>query len=101
MTPSGSQRALLAAQILWPAFLAAAILEMIVFSWVVPAGLQFGNWQPSQQTVYSVSFLIFWAACALASLLSHWVRAADAAVSSAQQAMHSVSATRRPMKKAL
>lgn len=101
MTPSSTPRTLLAAQILWPAFLAAAILEMVVFSWVVPAGLQFGSWQPSAQTVYSVSFLVFWAACATASLMTHWVRAADAAVSRAHDAMQGVSVTRRPMKKAL
>lgn len=49
--------------ILWPSFLMAGVLEMLVFSVVDPASLQwFGNtpieW--SAITVYSVAFLLFW-----------------------------------------
>ncbi len=84
MTTSGSSRATLMAQILWPAFLAAAVLEMVVFSWIDPASLQFGEWMPDHKTVYSLGFLVFWAACGLSALISHWVRDADAAATLAQ-----------------
>jgi hypothetical protein len=51
--------------IAWPAFLAAAVLEALVFAVVDPHELHwFGGaalgW--SVQSIYSVSFLIFWAA---------------------------------------
>jgi hypothetical protein len=68
-----TQRALHVAQILWPAFIVAAILEMVVFSWVDPSLLRFGAWQPDAQTVYSLAFLTFWVLVTLASLLSHWM----------------------------
>ena len=50
--------------IVWPAFLAAGVLEALVFSVLDPHELHwFGGaalgW--SVQSVYSVSFLIFWA----------------------------------------
>jgi hypothetical protein len=73
MTQQSSQRALHAAQILWPAFMAAAVMEMVVFSWVDPSGLRWGSWQPDSQTTYSLSFLVFWAVIAAASLISHWM----------------------------
>jgi hypothetical protein len=73
MTQQSSQRALHAAQILWPAFMAAAVMEMVVFSWVDPSGLRWGTWQPDSQTIYSLSFLVFWAVIAVASLISHWM----------------------------
>jgi hypothetical protein len=62
--------------IAWPAFLAAGVLEALVFSVLDPHELHwFGGaalgW--SVQSVYSVSFLIFWAvivtSTALTSLL--------------------------------
>lgn len=61
--------------ILWPAFLAACILELVVFAFVDPQELQwFGRdlgW--SRQAVYTGSFFVFWAvnmgACALTTLL--------------------------------
>ena len=51
--------------IVWPAFLAAGVLEALVFAVVDPHDLHwFGGaalgW--SAQSIYSVSFLIFWAA---------------------------------------
>lgn len=50
--------------ILWPAFLMAGVLEMLVFSVVNPGdlhglGLDALGW--SSQTIYSVAFLVFWA----------------------------------------
>jgi hypothetical protein len=52
-----TQRVLHAAQILWPAFLVAGVLEMVVFSWVDPTQLRIGQWQPDAQTTYSLAFL--------------------------------------------
>ena len=71
-----TQRILNAAQILWPAFVVAGILEMVVFSWVDPIDLRLGSWQPDAMTVYSVVFLVFWCLVAVASGLSHWLMTA-------------------------
>ena len=66
-----------ALQILWPAFMVAGVLEMLVFAVVDPADLRwFGGpsigW--STQAVYTVTFLLFWAlistAGAMTALLS-------------------------------
>lgn len=61
--------------ILWPAFLAACMLELLVFAFVDPHDLQWAG-QPlagSRQGVYTVAFFVFWcvgaAACALTWLL--------------------------------
>ena len=52
-------------QILWPAFLAAGVLDALTFAVVDPSELRwFGgpllDWPPL--AVYSVTFLIFWSA---------------------------------------
>jgi hypothetical protein len=69
------------AAILWPAFLVAAVLEMVVFAFVDPAALHAlrgGALPLSATAVYSLAFLAFWActsaACALTVLLE---RSAD------------------------
>lgn len=59
--------------ILWPAFLMAGILEMLVFAVVDPHEMRwFGGaligWTPV--AIYSVTFLIFWAAVATAGALT-------------------------------
>lgn len=62
--------------IAWPAFLVAAVLEMLVFAMVDPGDLSwFGqplDW--SRQAVYTVAFFVFWgvtmASSALTTLLS-------------------------------
>ena len=59
----------------WPAFLAACVLELLVFALVDPLELQWAGhalgW--SRQSVYTISFFVFWCvtlgACALATLL--------------------------------
>lgn len=68
-----TQRVLHAAQILWPAFLVAGVLEMVVFSWVDPTLLRIGQWQPDAQTTYSLAFFVFWGLVTASSLLSHWM----------------------------
>lgn len=54
--------------IAWPAFLAAAVMEMLVFAVVDPELL---HWQGqalewSRQGVYSLAFFVFWAVIAAA-----------------------------------
>lgn len=61
--------------IAWPAFLAACVLELMVFAFVDPGELHWAgdalHW--SRQAVYTVAFFVFWAvsagACALTALL--------------------------------
>ncbi|WP_103043609.1 hypothetical protein [Comamonas faecalis] len=62
--------------IVWPAFLMAAVLEMLVFAFVDPQMLQWFD-QPvnlSREGVYTVAFFVFWlvimGAGALTTLLS-------------------------------
>jgi len=74
-----TQRMLHAAQILWPAFLMAGVLEMLVFAWVDPGTLQFGGWEPDALTAYSLAFLVFWALIAIAASVSHWLMQHDGA----------------------
>jgi hypothetical protein len=64
------------AAILWPAFLVAAVLEILVFAFVDPASLHTVSGaalELSDRAVYSIAFLLFWlctsAACALTVLL--------------------------------
>lgn len=61
--------------IAWPAFLAACLLELVVFAFVDPLDLQWYG-QPlawPRQGIYTASFFVFWvislAACALTTLL--------------------------------
>jgi len=61
--------------IAWPAFLAACVLELMVFALVDPQELQWSGqglgW--SRDTVYTLAFFAFWlvsmGACALTTLL--------------------------------
>lgn len=61
--------------IAWPAFLAACVLELLVFAVVDPTELQWAgrdlDW--SRQAVYTASFFVFWlvtmAACSMTTLL--------------------------------
>ena len=62
--------------ILWPAFLMAGALEILVFAHIDPAELHgFGNalaaW--SAQAIYSVAFLVFWAVISAASAATLWL----------------------------
>ncbi len=61
--------------ILWPAFLAAALAELVVFSMVDPADLRFFGHQVavSSEAVYTVSFFVFWVICGLSSALTLYV----------------------------
>ena len=58
--------------IVWPAFLSACVLELVVFAVVDPAQVYWAGsplgW--SRQGVYTASFFAFWAATTLASALT-------------------------------
>ena len=58
--------------IIWPAFLMAGVLEMLVFAMVDPQDLQwFGSpleW--SRKAIYTVAFFVFWAIAIVSSSLT-------------------------------
>ena len=61
--------------ILWPSFLAACMLEGVVFAMVDPGEV---NWpglvvQPSRQGVYTVAFFMFWSITMACSSLVLWL----------------------------
>lgn len=84
-TPDGSAPPSLAAQRLmwaaWPAFLAACVLELVVFALVDPLELHWAGHELgwSRQGVYTAAFFFFWlvtlGACAVAAMLGPVARA--------------------------
>ncbi len=58
--------------VVWPAFLAACLLEAAVFAVVDPLELSWGHgplgW--SRQAAYTVAFFLFWGVTALAASLA-------------------------------
>lgn len=58
--------------VIWPAFMAACILEALVFAVVDPLELTWGHgplgW--SRQAVYTVAFFAFWGVVGLAACLA-------------------------------
>lgn len=75
---TGSTLATRALRVLWPAFVMAGVLEMLVFAAVDPDGLH-GPGAPllagSRSTVYSVTFLVFWAVIAASAAITQWLDA--------------------------
>jgi hypothetical protein len=70
LSMSNGQRSL---TILWPAFLMAGVLEMVVFALVDPGDLRwFGGaaLDLDARTVYSLAFFVFWAVIALGGALT-------------------------------
>jgi hypothetical protein len=66
-----------ALQILWPAFVAAGVMELLVFAHVDPADVHTLAGAPielSRQAVYTLSFFGFWAVISAASALSCWLQ---------------------------
>ncbi len=62
--------------ILWPAFVVAAVSEMLFFAFIDPVELHlFGNPNElSRMTTYSVFFFVFWAMGACSSALTCWLQ---------------------------
>jgi hypothetical protein len=70
-------RASRALGILWPAFVMAGVLEMLVFAVVDPAVLQdVPALGLSRNAVYSMSFFVFWAAISLSAAVTQWLEQA-------------------------
>lgn len=69
MTFSSGRRERSLMAILWPSFLAACLLEVLVFSLVDPGDLQRNGAQLewSRTTVYSLGFFAFWLLAALSN----------------------------------
>jgi hypothetical protein len=64
--------------VLWPSFLMAGVLEMLVFALVDPTLLQRPGGEPlgwSPTAVYTVAFFIFWAVIAIAGALTELLEA--------------------------
>ena len=58
--------------VMWPSFLAAAVLELIVFGLVSPQDLHWGDAQLGigAMGTYTVAFFLFWAIAGLSSYLT-------------------------------
>ncbi len=58
--------------VIWPAFLAAAVLEVLVFALVDPAQLQWADQaqQWPDMAVYTAAFFVFWGVALMASALT-------------------------------
>lgn len=59
--------------ILWPSFLMAGVLEMLVFALVDPSALRWMGGESlalSSSAVYTLAFFVFWAVIACAGLLT-------------------------------
>jgi hypothetical protein len=65
--------------VVWPAFLAASLLEALVFALVDPGELHWpGQWgQPSRQAVYAMAFFAFWIITMACSAMVLWLANAD------------------------
>ena len=59
----------LAMMVLWPSFLAAAMAEGCFFSLFEPDALS----ALPPMAVYSIGFFLFWALCAMASMLTYYL----------------------------
>jgi len=67
------ERALL---ILWPAFVMAGVLEMLVFAVIDPGAVQWpgvDTFEWSRSTLYSVAFLVFWGVIALSTAVTEYL----------------------------
>lgn len=58
--------------VMWPSFLAAGLLEMVVFGLVSPEDLRFGDAELGLGSMgtYTVAFFLFWAIAGLSSYLT-------------------------------
>ena len=62
--------------ILWPAFLMAGVLEMLVFALVDPGSLHWFGGAPMEwpaSAIYTLALFAFWAVIASASALTQWL----------------------------
>ena len=59
-------------RIVWPAFIAACLLELVVFALIDPQDLHWGGQalSGSRQGIYTAAFFVFWLVAAVASALT-------------------------------
>jgi hypothetical protein len=61
--------------VIWPSFLCACVLEMIIFAFINPTELAIAhepiNW--SARAIYSVSFFVLWAGTFASSAITVWL----------------------------
>ena len=63
--------------ILWPAFLMAGVLEILVFALIDPRDLRWFGGAPvelSASAVYSLAFFVFWAVISTAGALTQFLK---------------------------
>lgn len=68
--------------VVWPAFLGACLLEVLVFSMVDPRDIHWiaNSWLPSRQALYSMAFFSFWVVTMLCGSLVLWLARPSSAV---------------------
>lgn len=69
----GGGRSVRMGAVLWPAFLMAGVIEMLIFAVVDPSDLRWFGQEPvdwPRETIYSVTFLLCWAVTGLSSGLT-------------------------------
>ena len=71
-----------AAMILWPSFMAACLLEALVFALIDPSELHWPGQQsePTRQSVYSIAFFLFWIICMACSALVLWLAKSERSI---------------------
>jgi uncharacterized membrane protein YcfT len=75
--------------VLWPAFLAAGVLEMLVFAVIDPEDMRWMGQSLAwpRQAVYSVGFFVLWGLTAIASSLSLMLSRSSESVNLAGEAV--------------
>ena len=58
--------------VVWPAFLVAGVLEMLLFARLDPLDLHWFGQNPEwgRDSIYSVCFLVLWAGCSISAWLT-------------------------------
>lgn len=67
--------------VLWPSFMAACALEVLIFALIDPGEVNWpGNWgHPSRRSVYTVAFFCFWGITMVSSRVVLWLTETDEA----------------------
>jgi hypothetical protein len=68
--------------VVWPAFIMAGVLEMLVFAVVDPHDMQwFGQpFEMSRQGIYTLAFFAFWLVTSLSSMLTTYLATPSSAL---------------------
>ena len=66
--------------ILWPSFVMAGVLEMLVFAVIDPGAVQWPGLDTlewSRSTLYSVAFFVFWGVIAVSTAITEYLTRTD------------------------